>query len=63
MADFTLPKNSKVTKGKRHKAPADAKNIRVFNVYRWYTIRMIVLKSSSNFLFYTCEILFLLRRS
>lgn len=35
MADFTLPKNSKVQKGVTHKAAANAKNVRAFNVYRW----------------------------
>jgi succinate dehydrogenase / fumarate reductase iron-sulfur subunit len=34
MAEFTLPKNSKVTKGKHFPAPG-AKNVRVFKVYRW----------------------------
>jgi len=34
MAEFTLPKNSKVTKGK-HFAAQGAKNVRVFKVYRW----------------------------
>ena len=35
MAEFSLPKNSKVTEGVTHKAPAGAKNIRRFRVYRW----------------------------
>ncbi|MDD5273212.1 MAG: succinate dehydrogenase iron-sulfur subunit [Methylovulum sp.] len=35
MAEFTLPKNSVVTEGKTFKAPADAKNVRRFEVYRW----------------------------
>lgn len=35
MAQFALPKNSKVKKGKSHAAPADAKKKRVFKVYRW----------------------------
>ena len=35
MAEFTLPKNSKVTPGKTWRAPADAKNVRMFHVYRW----------------------------
>ncbi len=35
MAEFTLPKNSKPTKGKSHKADAGAKNLRTFNVYRY----------------------------
>ena len=34
MAEFTLPKNSKIQKG-RHFAAAGAKNPRVFKVYRW----------------------------
>ncbi len=34
MAEFTLPKNSKVQKGK-HFAAKGAKNVRVFKVYRW----------------------------
>ncbi len=35
MAEFTLPKNSKVTKGNAFKAPAGTKNVRTFKVYRW----------------------------
>jgi succinate dehydrogenase / fumarate reductase iron-sulfur subunit len=35
MAEFTLPKNSKVTKGNTFKAPAGTKNVRTFKVYRW----------------------------
>ncbi len=35
MATFTLPKNSKVQSGKAHKAPAGAKNLRNFSIYRW----------------------------
>jgi len=35
MAEFTLPKNSKVKEGKTFKAPAGTKNIKVFKVYRW----------------------------
>ncbi len=35
MAEFALPKNSKVRKGQRHPAPEGAKNVRRFNVYRW----------------------------
>jgi succinate dehydrogenase / fumarate reductase iron-sulfur subunit len=35
MAEFTLPKNSKVTKGKSFQAPAGAKDVRTFHVYRW----------------------------
>jgi len=35
MAEFTLPKNSKVQKGKKYPAKADAKNVRTFHIYRW----------------------------
>ncbi len=35
MAEFTLPKNSKVQKGKKYPAPAGTKNVRTFRVYRW----------------------------
>src|SRR5579875_473358 len=35
MAKFTLPANSRVSKGKTYKAPADAKNVKVFQIYRW----------------------------
>ncbi|HRF53389.1 MAG TPA: succinate dehydrogenase iron-sulfur subunit, partial [Aquimonas sp.] len=35
MAEFKLPKNSQVTKGKHFPAPAGAKNVRTFKVYRW----------------------------
>ena len=35
MAEFTLPANSKVGVGQTYKAPAGAKNIRKFKVYRW----------------------------
>ena len=35
MAQFTLPKNSKVVKGNIFKADNDATNTRVFKVYRW----------------------------
>src|SRR6185437_15123193 len=35
MAEFTLPKNSKVGTGKTYSAPADAKNPRRFRIYRW----------------------------
>jgi succinate dehydrogenase / fumarate reductase iron-sulfur subunit len=35
MAEFRLPKNSRIGKGKTFPAPADAKNTRVFRVYRW----------------------------
>jgi succinate dehydrogenase / fumarate reductase iron-sulfur subunit len=35
MVEFTLPRNSKVVPGKAHPAPAGAKNLRAFKVYRW----------------------------
>jgi len=35
MVEFNLPKNSKIKKGKTHKAPDGAKNIRRFKVYRY----------------------------
>ncbi len=35
MVEFALPKNSKIGKGKKHPAPAGAKNVRRFHVYRW----------------------------
>lgn len=35
MAEFSLPKNSKVTEGKKHPAPEGSKNPRTFRVYRW----------------------------
>jgi succinate dehydrogenase / fumarate reductase iron-sulfur subunit len=35
MVEFFLPANSKVKKGTRHAASADAKNTRDFKVYRW----------------------------
>jgi succinate dehydrogenase / fumarate reductase iron-sulfur subunit len=35
MATFTLPKNSKIGEGKTYKAPADAKNVKAFKVYRF----------------------------
>ena len=35
MAEFTLPANSKVGVGETYKAPAGAKNIKNFKVYRW----------------------------
>jgi succinate dehydrogenase / fumarate reductase iron-sulfur subunit len=35
MAEFTLPANSIVKKGKTYEAPADAKNVRNFLVYRY----------------------------
>lgn len=35
MAQFTLPKNSKVQKGDIYAAPQGAKNAKTFKVYRW----------------------------
>ena len=35
MATFTLPKNSKVGQGQMFKAPAGAKRVQDFKVYRW----------------------------
>ncbi|HET7370121.1 MAG TPA: succinate dehydrogenase iron-sulfur subunit [Gammaproteobacteria bacterium] len=35
MAQFTLPKNSKIGKGKHHAAPQGAKNVKRFKVYRY----------------------------
>ena len=35
MAEFSLPKNSKVQKGAHHPAPAGANNVRTFRIYRW----------------------------
>ena len=35
MATFTLPKNSTISQGKTYKAPAGAKNVRSFKIYRW----------------------------
>ena len=35
MAEFTLPKNSKVKTGKHFPAKAGAKQVRQFKVYRW----------------------------
>jgi succinate dehydrogenase iron-sulfur subunit len=35
MAEFTLPKNSKIRKGETHRAPDGATNIRRYHVYRW----------------------------
>ena len=35
MAEFQLPKNSRIGKGKTFKAPSGATNIKVFRVYRW----------------------------
>ncbi|RIK93647.1 MAG: succinate dehydrogenase iron-sulfur subunit [Proteobacteria bacterium] len=35
MVEFRLPKNSRVKSGKTHKAPAGAKKVKRFKVYRW----------------------------
>ena len=35
MAEFRLPKNSRIEKGREFPAPADASNTRVFKIYRW----------------------------
>src|SRR6056297_3229976 len=35
MAEFTLPKNSKIKKGNHFSAPEGAKNVTTFKVYRW----------------------------
>ena len=35
MATFTLPKNSTIGTGKTHKAPAGAKQVKNFKIYRW----------------------------
>ena len=35
MAEFTLPKNSRVKKGKDYKAPEGATNTKTLSVYRW----------------------------
>jgi succinate dehydrogenase / fumarate reductase iron-sulfur subunit len=35
MATFTLPKNSTIGTGKTHKAPAGAKHVKNFKIYRW----------------------------
>ncbi|HEX7389991.1 MAG TPA: 2Fe-2S iron-sulfur cluster-binding protein, partial [Acidiphilium sp.] len=35
MAELSLPKNSRVGKGKTHKAPDGAKRVKEFQVYRW----------------------------
>ncbi len=35
MAEFTLPRNSKVGKGRTHKAPEGAVRTKTFQVYRW----------------------------
>ena len=35
MADFRLPKNSRITKGKDHKADASATRVKKFKIYRY----------------------------
>ena len=35
MAEFTLPKNSKIVPGRHFAAPAGAKRVRKFKIYRW----------------------------
>ncbi|MEE4295409.1 MAG: succinate dehydrogenase iron-sulfur subunit [Wenzhouxiangella sp.] len=35
MAEFRLPKNSRLTQGKHFRAPEGASNVRTFRVYRW----------------------------
>lgn len=35
MAEFTLPANSKITKGKHFPATSGGKNLRTFKIYRW----------------------------
>jgi succinate dehydrogenase / fumarate reductase iron-sulfur subunit len=35
MAKFTLPANSRIGRGKTYKAPAGAKRMREFRIYRW----------------------------
>ena len=35
MAEFSLPRDSKVKPGRRHKAPAGAKRVKTFKVYRY----------------------------
>ena len=35
MVELTLPKNSKIGKGRHHPAPAGAKNVKTFRIYRW----------------------------
>src|SRR5690606_29164692 len=35
MAEFALPKNSRIGKGRHFKAPAGASRVRTFKVYRW----------------------------
>ncbi|HTP81334.1 MAG TPA: succinate dehydrogenase iron-sulfur subunit, partial [Alphaproteobacteria bacterium] len=35
MAVFTLPQNSKVTKGRTHPRPEGARRVKAFKIYRW----------------------------
>ena len=35
MAEFQLPKNSRISKGKNFPAPEGASNTKTFRVYRW----------------------------
>lgn len=35
MAQFSLPKNSRVTRGKHYPAPEGARNVKTFAIYRW----------------------------
>ncbi|MBV9117974.1 MAG: succinate dehydrogenase iron-sulfur subunit [Acetobacteraceae bacterium] len=35
MVAFTLPRNSRITQGKTHKAPPGAKRVKAFRIYRW----------------------------
>ncbi|HMB38598.1 MAG TPA: succinate dehydrogenase iron-sulfur subunit [Wenzhouxiangellaceae bacterium] len=35
MAEFRLPKNSRITKGKHYTAPDAATNVKTFRIYRW----------------------------
>lgn len=35
MAEFRLPKNSRISKGKHYAAPKDAKRVKTFRIYRW----------------------------
>ena len=35
MVEFNLPRNSRVTEGKRYPVPSGATNVRAFKVYRW----------------------------
>ena len=35
MAEFRLPKNSRMTDGMVHKAPVGSNNVKTFKIYRW----------------------------